>query len=162
MRKIFLFISVMILLSSCSTTYYIVRHAEKDIQSDPKDPGLTMAGLQRAEDLKNLLTDKKIGKIYSTNTKRTIATAQPLSISTNIPIETYSGFPDEPFINSLKKEKKNTLIVGHSNTVDDIVNKLTGQTHLQDLPDPTYNQLIIVHRKGKKYSFEQKSFGATD
>jgi broad specificity phosphatase PhoE len=132
------------------------------MQSDPKDPGLTMNGLQRAEDLKNLLIDKKIGKIYSTQTKRTMATAQPLSIATNIQIETYPGFPDKNFINSIKKEKKNTLIVGHSNTVDDIVNLLTGQNHLQDLPDPTYNQLFIVHRRGKKYSFEQKSFGATD
>lgn len=162
MIRLLLFISIIVMMSACSTTYYIVRHAEKDMQSDPRDPSLTMNGLQRAEDLKNILADKKIRKIYSTKTKRTVSTAQPLSLVTNIPIEIYPSFPDTLFINKLKTSKENTLIVGHSNTVDDIVNMLTGKKHLQDLPDPTYNLLFIVKRKGNRFSFEQKTFGAND
>jgi hypothetical protein len=51
------------------------------------------------------------------------------------------------------------LIVGHSNTVDDIVNKLTGQNLLQDLPNSQYGDLFIVKKKGNNYSFSKARFG---
>ena len=51
-------------------------------------------------------------------------------------------------------------MVGHSNTVDNLVNGLTGETTLSgDLPDSAYGDLFVVKRKGKTYEFDKKRFG---
>ena len=55
--------------------------------------------------------------------------------------------------------KSNTLIVGHSNTVDDLVNKLTGENRLQDLPDHVYDRLFILTRKGKRLTLVESNYG---
>ena len=72
---------------------------------------------------KEILKTKKIGYIFSTNTIRTRSTAEPVRAYFNLATEAYPPVPDSAFIARLKSLKKNTLIVGHSNTVDDIVNK---------------------------------------
>jgi len=60
----------------------------------------------------------------------------------------------------LKALKKNTLIVGHSNTVDDIVNGLTGSRAVPgDLQDSEYNNLFVIRVLRKKVSFERKKYG---
>jgi len=55
------------------TTFYLIRHAEKD-RSDSKnsDPVLTEKGLKRAENWAKALKDIDFDAIYSTNYKRTI------------------------------------------------------------------------------------------
>ena len=74
----FIAILVVWVLSSCTTNFYIVRHAEKS--ATPKeDPLLTEAGKQRAERLKGILSNKGIKKVYSTKTLRTTSTAKPLA-----------------------------------------------------------------------------------
>ena len=147
---------------SCSTThYYIVRHAEKETTPTMMsgDVPLSAEGKQRAEALKDLLLNKKIGSIYSTNYIRTKATAQPLAAAKNISIQVYKA-GDTAFIHSIRNVTIDVLLVGHSNTVDDLVNTLTGTTYIAgDLPETQYGDLFIVKRKGKKYSFEKKHFG---
>ena len=79
--KIFIaFLVPVLVLTSCTRTYYIVRHAEKVVVNGnssmmSNDPPLTEAGKERAEALKELLKTKKIGYIFSTNTIRTRSTA---------------------------------------------------------------------------------------
>src|SRR4030095_17195101 len=82
----FLLCLLLIIFSSCgSVKYYIVRHAEKETaaagttMSTPNDPPLSAAGRVRAIELKEALKDKGITYIFSTNTIRTISTAQPLN-----------------------------------------------------------------------------------
>jgi hypothetical protein len=49
--------------------------------------------------------------------------------------------------------------VGHSNTVDDIVNALTGEKSIPgDLQDSEYDNLFVVTYKGKKATFERLKF----
>jgi phosphohistidine phosphatase SixA len=156
-------IFIIISLSSCATTnYYIVRHAEKEAVSSnmmSTDVPLTQMGSERAEALKTLLQNQNIQRIFSTKYIRTISTAKPLSDATGVKIEFYNP-EDYLFVGQLKDiRKQNVLIVGHSNTVDDIVNGITGENHLQDLPDPQYGDLFIIKKKGNKYKLEQKKFG---
>ena len=156
-----------LILTSCSHTYYIVRHAEKAVpsagatMSTPDDPPLSDAGTKRAEALKEALKDKHIKNIYSTNTKRTRLTAEPLSASSALTIQTYGPRPDSLFINKLKMLSTNTLIVGHSNTVDDVVNGLLNQNKLTDLADSEYDNLFVVRYKnffGKRIKYERRKY----
>lgn len=165
--------SVLLVFSSCSTVnYFVVRHAEKEtpsagtVMSTPNDPPLAPAGKVRAIELREELKNEKISYIYSTNTIRTVNTAKPLSELTGIPVTLYNTRDSLDYlIGNLKKlEKGNILIVGHSNTVDDVVNKLIGEVKIpKDLPDSEYDNLYKVVKKGKKMKFENKTYGtATD
>lgn len=162
--KLFLTIAIAsILFTSCShTTFYVVRHAEKATAAAnmSSDVELADAGKQRAEKLKELLGDKKIGTIFSTQTIRTTSTAKPLSEATGVPLVIYNHRDTmDKFIARVKAIKKNNvLIVGHSNTVDDLVNKLMNEQLLTDLPETEYNNLFIVKRKGKKYLFKREVY----
>lgn len=161
--KDFLFLLVpALLLTACSHTYYVVRHVEKLAQGQnmSSDVPLSEAGKQRAEALKVLLIGKGIGHIYSTNTIRTMSSAKPTADYFHLTIQHYGPRPDPLFIDSLRKLKKNALIVGHSNTVDDIVNGLTGTTNVPgDLQDSEYDNLFVIKVKGKKVTFERKKYG---
>jgi phosphohistidine phosphatase SixA len=156
-----LLLAVLLLLClSCRHTYYIVRHAEKaktGANMMSSDVPLTEAGEQRAEQLKEILKDKKIAVVFSTNTIRTKSTAQPTADYFKLPVTIYGPKPDSAFINMLKSIKKNVLIVAHSNTVDDIVNALCGEKKVpDDLNDSEYNRLFVVKFRGEKVSFEEK------
>ena len=164
MNKVFFYI-VLSFFASCSPVkYFIVRHAEKATQGTnmSSDVPLSDKGKQRAVALKELLKRENIGYVYSTNTNRTRTTAAPVAEYFSLPVQIYDPMPKDSFIIQLKSLKKNTLIVGHSNTVDDIVNKLCGEVKVtKDLPDSVYNNLYIITRKGSKMIFANKKYGVT-
>ena len=123
------------------------------------DVPLSTVGKQRAERLGGILHNKKIGLIYSTSTIRTRTTAEPTANHFLLSINTYGHKPDSAFIKLLKSQKKNTLIVGHSNTVDDIVNMLCGEVKVAgDLDETIYDNLYVIKRKGKKFIFRNDKF----
>lgn len=161
MKNILLIIAISFLFS-CSQKIYIVRHGEKEVATAnmSSDVPLSKLGTQRAEALKEALRTKKIQHVFSTKTIRTESTARPTADFFKLAIETYSPRPDTAFINLLKSTKGNLLVVGHSNTVDDIANMLMGKTVVAgDLDESQYDNLFVVKRKGKKYSFERKKYG---
>jgi broad specificity phosphatase PhoE len=166
----FLIILLSVFLYSCGNTYYIVRHAEKATGIDPQtmkpltDPPLTFEGQERALKLKEILSGKNIRHFYSTNTLRAISTAKPLKeLFLNTSIQIYSSKPDsmDAFIQQLQSIRKgNILVVGHSNTVDDIANKLCGRKVVPgDLKDNEYDNLFVVKRKGNSYTFKNEKYG---
>ena len=65
------------------------------------------------------------------------------------------------FIEKLKTIRKgNILVVGHSNTVDDIVNRLSQRTEIAaDLKDNEYDNLFILKRKGRGYLYKNEKYG---
>ena len=153
------------LFASCtSSKVYVVRHAEKAPAGTGSmmstDVPLSDAGTQRAEKLKTILQKEKIVAIYSTQTIRTVATVQPLSQLKNIPVRLYSHRDTLPaFIQKVKQQKKGTVvIVGHSNTVDDLVNQFLGKQELSDLPETEYDNLFELRRKGDRYTLNKKKF----
>ncbi len=167
----FLLLIISVLLLSCGNTIYIVRHAEKApvevgaSQMMTSDPPLSDAGKVRAIALRDRLKGEGIRYIFSTNTKRTIATAQPLNeLIGTTQIEIYSSKKDstDAFIEKLKTIRKgDVLVVGHSNTIDDFANKLCGTTVVPgDLKDSEYDNLFIIKRKGNSYVFKNDKYGA--
>ena len=168
MRLIILLLSLV--LFSCSNTIYVVRHAEKASGIDmatmkpSTDPPLTIEGEERALALKQILGSKNVKHIFSTNTLRTTSTAKPLKeLYLGMPIQIYSSRPDSmnTFIQRIKAIKKgDILIVGHSNTIDDIANKIAGSTVVPgDLDESIYDNLFILKRKGDKYVFTNGKYG---
>ena len=163
-RIILMLISFIFFSCANTTTWYIVRHAEKEAGTTmatttvkTSDVPLSEQGAKRAEELKNQLQNKKIKYIYSTNTIRTISTAEPLSKAIGVPVQTYSTV-DSSFLQTLKNTKGNVLVVGHSNTVDDIVNSLLGKKVLNDLHNTQYGDLFMVKKKGKSLDYEARRF----
>ena len=153
------------LTAACnSSRYFIVRHAEKAVLSRDSagmmanNPPLSEAGKVRSFVLRDELAHKKIRHIYSTNTLRTTSTAEPLSNAKSLPMKFYSNV--DTLVNLVKSIKGQVLIVGHSNTVDDIVNKLCGQVKIAtDVKDGEYDNLFIVKIKGKKAVFQKHKYG---
>jgi broad specificity phosphatase PhoE len=163
LSSILTIVFVLVLLSACNrNTYYIVRHAEKAnaTANMTSDVPLSAEGEQRAQTLKTFLQNKSVAAIFSTPYIRTQSTAKPLSEAEGIAVQLYSPRDTvDKFIDRVKSiTNKDVLIVGHSNTVDDLVNKLMGQSLLTDLPETEYDNLFMVKRKRKKYSFERKKY----
>jgi 2,3-bisphosphoglycerate-dependent phosphoglycerate mutase len=157
--KILLALLVSLIGFSCNYhSYYIVRHAEKEAAGPNMsgDVPLTPEGKERAQKLLTLMEGKKLVAVYSTNTIRTRSTVQPTADDFHLPVRVYGPRPDSTFIAELRKYKANVLVVGHSNTVDDIVNALTGENKLKDLEDSEYNRLFVVRMRGKKVFFEER------
>ena len=164
----YVIICLMAALGSCSQKVYVVRHAEKAVSGsqtemviDASNPPLSEAGEQRALDLRKLLGRKNIKYIYSTKYERNMATARPLAEARNITIRQYDPSPNE--IGSLQSsieeiEDGNVLIVGHSNTVDDIVNTFTNGKSLTDLAETEYDNLFILKRKKGKWVYTRKRY----
>ena len=157
--RLILLVLIILMSSGCSRYYYVVRHAEKETaSSNPSDPPLSTEGNKRAAALSKRLKDAKIKAIYATPTQRAMATAKPLSEALGIPTETYGPLPDQKWIHKIRSGNKNALVVGHSNTVDDIVNGLSGASRLQDLPDSVYGKLYIIRQRGKKTTLKEINY----
>lgn len=149
-------------LSACQTTrYYIVRHAEKAAPAAgmSADVPLAPAGEERAQALRERLQDAQLRYVYSTDFLRTKGTAAPTASAAGLGLTFYDP-KDTAFVSRvLAQGKGNTLIVGHSNTVDDLVNRFLGRTELQDLPDTAYGDLFIITKRGKHMGFRHEHFG---
>ncbi len=143
------FFLLFIILASCTSKIYIVRHAEKS--TEPKDnPHLTDAGKERAMALKDLLSHKKIAVVYSTNTNRTKETATPLAELKNVPIQVYGNDSLPQLFKLIFQSKKNTLVVGHSNTVLKLLDIMQLKHTKLSIADQEFDNLFIV--KVKKYN----------
>ena len=114
------------------TTVIVVRHAE---QTDPQavDPPLSEVGAARAKALAAALANSGVQAVYVTQYKRTQDTAAPaaalLHVSvTEVPVEKATLAEYGPMLaKRLLTEHPGgiVLVVGHSNTVPNIVEALT-------------------------------------
>ena len=143
------FICVSLIFSSCSVNYYFVRHAEKADQT--ADPPLSEAGRIRTEDLKSKLKNKKLDAILVTKYLRTQQTAEPIAATKNIALTITNASADSVVQRIKKLPGKNILVVGHSNTIPQIVSELA-ITHVDTIYDGDYDNFYIV----KKGSFFKK------
>lgn len=130
--------------SKAKTTVYVVRHAEKELGSAP---GLTLQGTARADFYAKFFAKEKLSAVYSTPTRRTIATATPLAEAQQLPVEEYAnGLDFDALAVQLLAEHvgETIFIVGHSNTVPLILNALSKTEDYTDVPYEEYRRLYQV------------------
>ncbi len=127
------------------STYYFIRHAEKDM-SDPEnvDPELNQAGLGRAMHWAEILKDVPLDAVYTTDFERTAMTAAPTAVKNDINVQYYE--PENLNIEQFKKDNlgKNVLVVGHSDTTPNFVNQLIGEPKYAQMKDDDNGSLFIV------------------
>lgn len=127
------------------STFYFIRHAEKD-RSDPEnaDPELSQDGMGRAMHWDVILQDVPLDAIYSTDYRRTSMTAAPTSVNRNIDIQYHD--PRIVDIDEFKRENlnRNVLVVGHSNTTPEFVNRMLGEEKYYPMDDDDNGSLFIV------------------
>ncbi|HUR00226.1 MAG TPA: phosphoglycerate mutase family protein [Gemmatimonadaceae bacterium] len=132
------------------TTVVVVRHAEKSAD-DPRDPSLTVAGVERANALATVLADAGVTAVYTTQYRRNRQTAAALAQNLGIAVteRPIDATNSASYANDLAREiltrhsGKTVLVVGHSNTVPDIVRALSGRS-VAPISDPEYDHIFIV------------------
>ncbi len=134
-----------------ATTVIVVRHAEK-ADDGGSDPGLSAAGLRRAQALSVALAHVGVGAVITSQAQRTQATAAPLARSAAVKpvILTIKRGEMEAHIADVRTavdvarraQKGAILIVGHSNTVPIIVRELTG-IDVEAMCESQYDRLYV-------------------
>ena len=130
-------------------TIFLVRHAERAdavpgaSPTMAADPDLSDAGRARAESLATALKDAKITAIYVTEYKRTQQTAAPLAKALGLTVTVLTSKSSAALVKQLEAVKGNVLVVGHSNSVPDVIKGL-GATAPVTIGDDEFDNLFIV------------------
>ena len=161
MKKFLLTVFVFALFSACAsdktTTYYLIRHAEKDrTNTTNKNPNLNSDGVIRAEKWAKHFENIKLDAVYSTDYNRTQQTAAPTAKSKDLIVQSYN--PSKMYDSIFKKNTKGktVLVVGHSNTTPVFANAILGQKKYKNMADNDNASLYIVTVFNDKKSSEIK------
>ena len=158
-KYFFLFIFAFSLLSACSsddtTTYYLIRHAEKDrTDKTNRNPNLNFEGEKRAQKWSEYFNNIDLDAVYSTNYNRTIETATPTAMSKKLEIIKYDPRKMYDSIFQQNTKGKTVLVVGHSNTTPVFANKILGEKKYENIDDNNNANLYIVTIIGDKITSE--------
>lgn len=128
----------------------VVRHAEKGTD-DPRDPTLTQAGRERAIALRDALKDAGVSAIYSTQFRRNKLTVEPLAQHFGLTVierpvnsansATYAADIAREVISA--NPGKTVVVVGHSNTVPQIVQAFSGVA-IKPMEDSEYDHIFMI------------------
>ena len=131
-----------------TATIVLVRHAEKDT-AKVRDVTLSAAGQQRAATLAGVLREAGVWRCFATPTQRATQTATPTAQAIGDSVRIVAGTPEQ--VKRLQSEAwgHTVLVVGHSNTVPEMVALLTG-TKPRAIADDEFDLMYIVtlHKKG--------------
>lgn len=117
-------LSCLLALQLSADTVYLVRHAEK--QGDSKDPPLSECGRARAQALADYFANIPLAAVYATPYQRTRQTAAAVAGHKQLPVNNYDPRQPEQLQQLLLKHTQPVLVVGHSNTVPQLVSLLSG------------------------------------
>jgi 2,3-bisphosphoglycerate-dependent phosphoglycerate mutase len=132
------------------THIFCVRHAEK-AKDDPKDPLLTPEGTARAERLGRILAESGLDSVYASPYRRTQLTAEPVQRRGNTPpVVTYRPDQQAEWLLTLMEQSKGKtlLIVGHQNTIPQLLNQLEGSLRYDNIPDLDFGRFYVVATRG--------------
>ncbi len=126
------------------TQIYIIRHTEKT-DDTAENPDISTAGIERAKYWKKVLQHIEFDQVFTTEFKRNIQTANLIIDDRPIKPKIYypMSFDVLRFINLIKGQK--VLIVGHSNTIPDMVNRLIDESKYPPMSHKNYNIMYVVN-----------------
>ena len=125
-------------------TVILVRHSERVPGNDPSIP-INEAGRCRAKVLAGILSDAKVKSIYTSELARTQQTAEPLAQRLSIKPEVVPAKDIDALVTKLRArtEEGTVLVVGHSNTIPAIVERLSGETE-PPIGEGEYDRMFVV------------------
>jgi broad specificity phosphatase PhoE len=145
------FAAALIPVTASAQMIILTRHAERAdggaaagaTMTQSNDPSLSEAGKARAAKLASMLKDSGIVAIYTTEFRRTVETALPLEDATKVAGQVVAARDMAALIGKLKAHTSGTvLVVGHSNTVPEIIKALGGPAVTID--DADYDNMFFL------------------
>jgi broad specificity phosphatase PhoE len=130
---------------------FVVRHAERADAGTPDakmmgaDPSLSSVGLSRAKSLAAVLKDARITAVFTTEYKRSRQTAGPLAKNAGLEVTAIPSKNMQALIDAVRNAKGNVLVVGHSNTIPELL-KALGISEAVQIGENDYDDLLIVAR----------------
>lgn len=123
---------------------YVMRH----LQRPPgQDPSLSPEGAANAQTLAGWFTANPPKAIYVSTTKRARETAAPLADRLGLAPKDYDPGDSKALVARVAEEQGPVLIVGHSNTVPEIV-ELLGTPRPAEFADDDYGAILLVRDDG--------------
>jgi 2,3-bisphosphoglycerate-dependent phosphoglycerate mutase len=135
-------LSVVALAADAAPIVFVVRHAEK-AGGGGNDPELSVAGQQRAEALARILKDSQIMAVFVTEFKRTQQTAAPTARAAHLSPTVLPAGDIPGFVAKLRALNGNALVVGHGNTIPDLM-KALGITTPLTIAEDDYTEVFLV------------------
>jgi broad specificity phosphatase PhoE len=161
--RVWILISLAALAISLPTyaqvTVIFTRHAEK-AATPAKDPPLTEAGKKRADLLASMLADSGVAAIYVTELQRTQQTAAPLAARVHIKPTVMPAKDTAALVKAIRARQSGVaVVVGHSNTLPDIISALGGPK--VEISDPQYDNLFVLTVGPSQSSLLRLHYGDT-
>jgi broad specificity phosphatase PhoE len=126
-----------------------IRHADVDASAaaDPDvGPPLSDAGSARAEELRHVLGDTGLEAIFVTKWQRTQLTARPLAADLGIDPTQIDAASEVVAAIRAQPSSSTVLVVGHTNTVPEIISGLGGPSGL--VIEPTqFDRMYVFSRR---------------
>lgn len=141
------------------TTILLIRHAEKILQGT--DPPLSIEGQNRAETLVHVVGHAGITGIYATQYLRTRQTVQPIADYLSLSITQVNANEIDVLVNQVLLDHKGevVLIVGHLNTIPQIIEKLGGEPIPAILGNEYDNLFVITISRFRKTKVVNLKYG---
>ena len=126
----------------------VVRHAER-LDSSTDSP-LSTAGDERAQALAKVAGRAGVSAIFVTQFQRTQQTAAPLAAQLKLKPIVMTANATPPLVERLRRDHVNdvVLIVGHSNTVPEILSQL-GAAEPVKIEDDEFDALFVLVPRGQ-------------
>jgi len=126
--------------ADAASPVYIMRHLQK---ADGADPPLSGAGAAGAQTLASVLGGGGITAIFATPTQRAMETAEPLAKRLGLTVTPYDPAAPDQLVEAVNAIHGAVLVVGHSNTVPDLVTRFGGAA-APAIGDEDYGTVFIV------------------
>jgi broad specificity phosphatase PhoE len=126
--------------AGAADTVYVMRHLQKG-QGD--DPSLTPQGASGAAEVAALLARAPIAAVFATATRRAQETGGPLAAKRGLVVTTYDPREPQKLAAAVARTSGAVLVVGHSNTVPELV-ALFGGERPAALGDDDYGTIYVV------------------
>ena len=127
--------------AAAADTVYVVRHMQK---AAGDDPALTAEGAAGAQWIADVLAAKGVTAVFATPTRRAEETAAPLAKRLGIDVTHYDPRNPAALAAEIASVKGAALVVGHSNTVPDLVATFGG-ARPASMSEQDYGTIFVVN-----------------